>query len=133
MSEIFAEPEVIQAAATVVGVFTGMAIIYVLTLWSLAKGAQYWRVVKGAVPSVRAAVDEPSDAANVAIDRVLDRFYVAQWENMAAVFLPKFLDEVAKIVDAKLETPPQEVNVPYTPPTAEMVKAVMGQREDTAA
>lgn len=111
LNDLFYNADVLRAMATIFAVLGSTVGLYVIALWGAAKGADYWRALKGQLPVITELVDEPSDQLNMLSDRLLDRLYEAQWNQMAAIFLPKLIEDMGKMIDAKLESPPQEVAI----------------------
>lgn len=114
LNDIFANVEVLKALATLIAAGAGVGILALIPLVVGAKGAQYWRVIKGYVPGAIELVNEPTDNIPTLADHYLDKLVEAHWDKMIATFGPEFLSQVEALLDKKLTAPPQEVNVPLT-------------------
>lgn len=117
LNDIFVNVEILRALATLLAAVFAVVGIYVLTLWGVAKGAEYWRAIRGYVPTIIKAFDEQTDPGPALIDNALDKLHEAQWDKMISVFMPEFLERVKVMLDEKLITPPaQEVNLAAADP-----------------
>lgn len=111
MEDIFVNVEILRALATLLAIALALVIIYVITLWAGAKGAEYWRVIRGYAPAVTELFDEVTDSAPRLIDQALDKMIEAQWDKMVTIFMPELIARIVVIVDEKLSEPPQEINL----------------------
>ncbi len=95
-----------------------LVIIYVITLWGGAKGAEHWRTIRGYGPALIQGFDEVTDSAPTLIDNTLDKLFEAQWDKMLTIIVPELVARMTVMVDEKLAVPPQEVNIPRPPSDA---------------
>ncbi len=80
---------------TLLGALAGTLTLLALTLWLGARvaeqGRALWRAVRGHVPQVIAALDEPSDPLNVALGR-----WTGVPPHVWAAFWPSFVRALAE-------------------------------------
>ncbi|MBN1679583.1 MAG: hypothetical protein JW966_04775 [Anaerolineae bacterium] len=85
----------------VLGTVLGTLLLAAATLWAgrqiTQQARELWRVVRGHMPDVVAAVDQPADPLIVQLAK-LTTVPAAVW----AVFLPAFLESLAEGLDAAL-------------------------------
>ncbi len=87
---------------TLLGALAGTLTLLALTLWLGARvaeqGRALWRAVRGHVPQVLAAVDEPSDPVNAALGR-----WTGVPPQVWAAFWPAFVRALADGLGQVLE------------------------------
>jgi len=112
LNDIFTDPSTIQLLATIAAGVILAGITAITTAYSTHKvviyGRMAWLNLRSKIDVVIEAIDQDTDPANVAIDKALDRIVVADWDKLAASFLPGFLRAVADGLD-NMVAPPQEV------------------------
>lgn len=88
----------------ILGTLLGTLLLVAALLWAstrvLAQGRAAWAALRGHVPDVLAAVDEPGDRLNAQLGR-LTRVPPAVW----AAFLPAFVEALAAGLDRALAEP----------------------------
>jgi predicted PurR-regulated permease PerM len=109
LKDLFASPEAMKwlamiAASVIVVLVTALvgAVSLKLTAKQIKTAEYYWREYSA---KLREQVDEPSDPMNVAIDKLLDRLFEANWNVFVSSFMTALIDAVSQRV------PPREVNI----------------------
>ena len=103
--DIFAQPEIIEAMATIAAAFVLLAITLVAAHVGVERLRRIWLIGRGKVEAVIEYVDEADDPALVRIDSWLDKLVPSDWNKHAALFLPVFLRAAADGLDAALGVP----------------------------
>jgi hypothetical protein len=111
LKDLVASPEAMKwlamfAASLLILLVT--ALIGTISLKLTVKQAQlarYYVKEYGAV--LREQVDEPTDVLPMAIDRILDGLFAANWNVFASTLIKALIDAAL----AKAEVPPREVNI----------------------
>jgi hypothetical protein len=135
MSEVFASPIVLRWLATVAASAALLALTLLIAKLGTKQARDLWYYARQYQPRLLAAVDQPSDPFNVALDKLLDKALPGDWDARAAVFLPAFLNALAAGLDNALAAPPREVAIPVSAPAPVTVSTVMtvGTIEDAPA
>lgn len=93
---------VVAQVWTLLGALAGTLTLLALTLWLGARvaeqGRALWRAVRGHVPQVLAAVDEPGDPVNAALGR-----WTGVPPQVWAAFWPAFVRALADGLNQTLE------------------------------
>jgi hypothetical protein len=135
MSEIFASPDVLRTLATVAGSAALLALTLLIAKYSTKQVRDLVFYAIQYKPRLIAAVDQPGDPFNVALDKLLDKALPGDWDQRASVFLPAFLNALAAGLDNALAAPPREVAIPVSAPAPVTVQTTMtvGTVEDAPA
>jgi hypothetical protein len=111
LKDLFASPEAMKwlamfAASLIIVLVTFLigAISLKLTV-KQAQMARYYLKEYGAV--LREQVDEPDDVLPMAVDRILDGLFAANWNVFVSTLITALMDAIL----AKAEAPPREVNI----------------------
>ncbi len=91
---------------TLLGALAGTLTLLALTLWLGARvaeqGRTFWRALRGHVPQVIAAVDEPSDPLNLALGRWTG-ISPQVWATFWTAFVRALADGLSQMTDADAE------------------------------
>ena len=132
MSEIFASPDVLRTLATVAGSAALLALTLLIAKYGTKQVRDLFFYAVQYKPRLIAAVDQPGDPFNVALDKLLDKIHEEDWDKLAAAFLPTFLEALSTGLSNALVAPPREVAIPVSAPAPVTVQntITVGTSED---
>jgi len=108
-NDLFAQPDVIEALATIAAGALLIAVTAAVTLatahFGVKKIRDIWLVGRGKLEAMIELVDELDDPALVKLDGLLDKVLAADWNKHAAAFMPVFLRALADGIDNALGIP----------------------------
>ena len=108
MDAIFSDGEFWQVIGYVIGALIALLVAAVVARYSAKFGREAWLELRGHVPAVLEAIDEPGDP----IIMLIDRYLPGKNDVALAAFLSAGLRALADILDKRLDVPPAaEVNL----------------------
>lgn len=108
MDAIFADGQFWQAIGYVIGALLALLLAAVVARYSAKFGRETWLELRGQMPLIISAVDEPSDP----IIMLIDRYVPGKADVALAAFMSAGLRALGEMLDRSLDvTPPVERNL----------------------